>query len=84
MAGRSDGGWERRYVGHVYFTYVSLWVGFAIIPALRSGNPGLWIPVAVIGVLAAGTLLVHRYERRIGLRSPREDWPDGSTSRPGR
>ena len=62
-------GWERRYVGHVYFTYISLWVGFAIIPALRSPSPGLWIPVAVVTVLAAGSALVHRYERRIGLRS---------------
>jgi cobalamin synthase len=62
-------GWERRYVGHVYFTYISLWVGFAIVPALRSPNPGLWIPVAVLTVLAAGSALIHRYERRIGLRS---------------
>lgn len=61
-------GWERRYVGHVYFTYISLWVGFAIVPALRSGNPGLWIPIAVVSVLTAGTLLIHRYERRMGLR----------------
>jgi hypothetical protein len=84
LAGGSGRGWERRYVGHVYFTYVSLWVGFAIVPALRSGNPGLWIPVAVIGVLAAGTLLIHRYERRIGLRGPGDDRADRSTSRPGR
>jgi hypothetical protein len=63
-----DPGWERPYVSHVYFTYVSLWVGFAIIPALRSPAPGLWIPIAVIGVLAAGRTLVHAYERRIGLK----------------
>lgn len=68
LAGSDDPGWERRYVGHVYFTYISLWVGLAILPALRSPMPGIWIPVAVIGVLAAGTLLVHRYERRIGRR----------------
>lgn len=61
-------GWKRRYVGHVYFTYISLWVGFAIVPALRFGNPGLWVPIAVVSVLTAGTLLIHRYERRIGLR----------------
>jgi hypothetical protein len=69
LAGGSEPGWELRYVQHVYFTYVSLWVGFAIVPALRSPNPGLWIPVAVVGVLAAGTLLINRYERRIGLRA---------------
>lgn len=68
LAGGNDPEWERSYVSHVYFTYISLWVGFAIIPALRSPTPGLWIPIAVIGVLAVGTLLVHRYERRIGLR----------------
>ena len=69
LAGSREPGWERRYVSHVYFTYVSLWVGFAIIPALRSGNPGLWIPVVVAAVLTAGTLLIHRYERRIGIRA---------------
>jgi FtsH-binding integral membrane protein len=68
LTGSDEPQWERRYVSHVYFTYVSLWVGFAIIPAVRSGNPGLWIPMAVMGVLTAGTLLVHRYERRLGLR----------------
>src|SRR5690606_19911030 len=26
--------WQERYVGHVYFTYVSLWIGFLIVPAL--------------------------------------------------
>ena len=61
-------GWERRYVNHVYFTYISLWVGFAIVPALRSPAPGLWIPVAVVGVLTAGTVLAHSYQRRIGVR----------------
>lgn len=62
-------GWQRRYVGHVYFTYVSLWVGFAIVPALRSPDPILWIPVSVIGVLTVGWFLLHRYESAIGLRS---------------
>lgn len=69
LASSREPGWKRRYVSHVYFTYISLWVGFAIVPALRSPMPGLWVPVAVIGVLVAGTLLVHRYERRIGLRT---------------
>ena len=61
-------GWKQRYLGHAYFTYISLWVGFAIVPALRSPNPGVWIPVAVVSVLTIGTILFHRYERRIGLR----------------
>lgn len=66
LASGRELGWQRRYVNHVYFTYISLWVGFAIVPALHSPTPGLWIPVAVVGVLTAGTLLVHRYQRRIG------------------
>ncbi|MCI0544417.1 MAG: hypothetical protein L0Z49_08235 [Actinobacteria bacterium] len=66
-AGRSPG-WEHRYLDHVYFTYISLWVGLAIIPALRSPNPGLWIPITAGSVLAIGTALIHRYQRRIGLR----------------
>lgn len=72
LASIRDLAWERRYVSHVYFTYISLWVGFAIIPALRSPMPGVWIPVAVIGVLAVGSVLVHRYERRIGLGASSE------------
>lgn len=69
LASSPEPGWEAIYVNHVYFTHISLWVGFAIVPALRSPMPGLWIPVAVIGVLAAGTVLVHRYQRRIELRT---------------
>jgi hypothetical protein len=34
-----------------------------------SPSPGLWIPLAVVAVLASGRVLVHRYERRIGLRA---------------
>lgn len=69
LVGSGKPGWKRSYVGHIYFTYVSLWVGFAIIPALRSTAPGLWIPVVVATVLVTGSALVHRFERRIGLRS---------------
>ena len=68
LAGSRKPGWERRYLGHVYFTYISLWVGFVIVPALGSPNPGVWIPVAVVSVLTAGTMLIHRYEQRLGLR----------------
>lgn len=73
LATSREPGWERRYVGHVYFTYVSLWVGFAIVPALRSPLPGLWIPVAVVAVLSLGAVLVHAYERRIGIRPASSD-----------
>lgn len=60
-------GWRARYVDHVYFTYVSLWIGLAILPALRSDRPELLVPVAVAGVLGAGHLLIHAYTRRLGL-----------------
>lgn len=72
LVGSAQPDWRRRYVGHVYFTYVSLWVGFAIVPALRSGNPGLWIPVAVAAVLTTGTLLVRHYESRFDFTPERE------------
>jgi hypothetical protein len=58
-------GWETRYVGHIYFTYISLWVGFVIVPALRTDHPQIWIPVAVVGVLGVGALLIDRYKKRI-------------------
>lgn len=86
LVGSRKPGWSRRYVGHIYFAYVSLWVGFAIIPALRSPAPGVWIPIAVAGVLSVGTVLIRRHERRIGLREfgAREVQPaSGSAKEPG-
>lgn len=65
VANERKHGWEQGYVGHVYFTYISLWVGLAIIPALRTSTPGLWIPVAVIAVLGTGSVLVNRFQRHI-------------------
>lgn len=68
LVGSRKPGRQRRYVGHVYFAYVSLWVEFAIVPALSSPAPGLGIPVAVAGVLSVGTVLIQRHERRTGIR----------------
>jgi len=69
LAGRRPVNWEESYVDHTYFSYISLWVGFAIVPALQSNNPGLWIPIAVVAVLATGTVAIKRYKAHLGLSS---------------
>lgn len=61
--------WRHRYVSHIYFTYISLWVGLGIVPALRTETPVLWVPVAITATLGIGGVLVHRYERRIGANT---------------
>jgi hypothetical protein len=60
-------GWQGRYVGHVYFTYISLWVGFLIILALRLPLPQVSAPLVGIGVLILGNVLVSRYRRRLSV-----------------
>ena len=62
---RKAPGWQRRYLGHVYFTYISLWVGFLIIPALRLPLPQVTVPLVGICVLVLGNLLVSAYRRRL-------------------
>jgi uncharacterized membrane protein YhaH (DUF805 family) len=58
-------GWQARYLGHVYFTYISLWVGVVIVPALRTPLPQLFTPLAVVAVLVTGHLLLARYRSRM-------------------
>jgi hypothetical protein len=58
-------GWEARYLGHVYFTYISLWVGLVIVPALRTPLPQVFTPLAAVAVLVTGHLLLARYRRRL-------------------
>jgi len=58
-------GWQQRYVSHVYFTYVSLWIGFLILPALNSPIPFVLAPLAVAVVLVVGGVLVGRYKRQL-------------------
>lgn len=57
--------WRERYLGHVYFTYVSLWIGFLVVPALSFPLPQLTIPAAALAVLVTGHLLLNRYRRRL-------------------
>jgi hypothetical protein len=56
---------KERYINHVYFTYISLWEGFVILPALNLPLPQLSVPVVAIAVLLVGHVLIGRYKRRI-------------------
>jgi hypothetical protein len=61
---RGDG-WPARYLGHLYFTYISLWVGLVIVPALATPLPQVIAPAAAVAVLVTGHLLLVRYRRRV-------------------
>jgi hypothetical protein len=69
-ASSRDAGWEARYIGHVYFTYISLWMGFVILPALNLPMPQLTVPVIAVAVLLTGQRLVGRYKRRVLMPAP--------------
>lgn len=71
VAAESLPGWQDRYVDHVYFTYVSLWAGFVVVPALNLPYPQVGVPLAVVAVLAIGHVLVSRYKRRLSPQSRR-------------
>ena len=64
-ASSRDAGWEARYISHIYFTYISLWMGFVILPALNLPMPQLTVPVIAVAVLLTGQTLVGRYKRRV-------------------
>jgi hypothetical protein len=57
--------WRERYIGHVYFTYISLWEGFVILPALNLPLPQLSVPVVALAVLLIGHTLIGRYKTRV-------------------
>lgn len=57
-------GWEGRYVAHVYFTYIAVWVGFLVLPALNLPLPQVSVPFVVLVVLGSGHVAVTRYRRR--------------------
>lgn len=63
-AARADG-WRSRYLAHVYFTYIALWIGFLVLPALDLPYPQVSVPIVVIGALLLGNVLVTRYRRRL-------------------
>lgn len=61
---RQSPGWQGRYIAHVYFTYIALWVGFLVLPALKLPYPQVSAPIAVGATLVVGHVLVTRYRRR--------------------
>jgi hypothetical protein len=65
LASTQEANWQERYIGHVYFTYISLWEGFVILPALNLPLPQVSVPVVAIAVLLIGHALIARYKRRI-------------------
>jgi hypothetical protein len=63
-AAMSDG-WQRRYIDHIFFGYISLWIGFLVVPALNLPYPQIVIPTVALGALALGRALVTRYQKRV-------------------
>lgn len=57
--------WQPRYIDHVYFTYVSLWIGFLIVPALNLPYPQVAVPLVPLATLFLGHMLVGRYKQRV-------------------
>lgn len=57
--------WQPRYISHVYFTYISLWEGFVILPALNLPFPQLSVPAVAVAVLLIGGALIARYKKRV-------------------
>lgn len=58
-------GWRDRYLDHVVFTYISLWVGFLIVPAINSPLPAVAVPAVVITVPVVIVRLVGRYRPQL-------------------
>jgi hypothetical protein len=61
-------GWEGRYFDHVAFTYISLWEGFLILPALNLPFPQVSVPAVAVGVFVVAHWLLTRY--RHGVIAP--------------
>jgi hypothetical protein len=78
-------GWEGRYFDHVAFTYISLWEGFVLLPALNLPLPQVSVPAVAVGVFVVAHWLLTRYRNRViaPVRTSREASrrvrPDGRT-----
>jgi hypothetical protein len=57
--------WQERYIDHIFFTYISLWEGFVILPALNLPASYVTVPFVAISVLLLGHALISRYKARI-------------------
>ena len=60
-----EAGWHERYIDHVAFSYIALWEGFVILPALNLPLPQVSVPVVAIAVLLVGHTLTSRYKARV-------------------
>lgn len=65
VSGTQGAGWREQYIGHISFTYVALWEGFVILPALRLPYPQLTVPLVAIAVLIVASTLIERYKARV-------------------
>jgi hypothetical protein len=57
--------WQERYIDRTYFTYIALWEGFVILPALNLPLPQVTVPAVAIGVLLVGHALIGRFKARV-------------------
>lgn len=55
--------WRKRYIDHVYFSYISLCEGFVILPALNLPLPQVTVPVIAVAIVLIGHVLITRYKR---------------------
>ena len=69
VARRHGGGWESRYMNHVYFTYISLWEGLCIVGIIDLGAPGWLVAAVAIGILVLGAVLFSNYRRQVLRRA---------------
>jgi hypothetical protein len=78
-ASTQNGGWQERYIDHVHFTYISLWVGFVVLPALNLPVPQVSVPLVAVGVLLTGHALLTRYRKRLLADVGPHQAPDNSS-----
>ena len=57
--------WQGRYMRHIEFTYIALWEGFVILPALNLPLPQVSVPVVAVGVFLVLHTLLGRYRARV-------------------
>jgi hypothetical protein len=69
LAREQPDGWQRPYMNHIYFSYVSLWEGFFIVGLLDLGAPSWLVGAVALGVLVVGGIAFNIYKRDITSRS---------------
>jgi len=63
------GGWEAKYMNHIYFTYISLWEGLFIVGLFDLRAPGWLVAGIAVGVLVVGAALFNNYKGRLTARN---------------